>query len=725
MQDRKIPHHNRLYSQAAIEPAWPDEASLEEAEPPRDVDDHFGRSRLGRREKIKYEIEKLEAWLKAQGVRRSDFCYNGRLWKLWRENFNYDLSGPTEVEPSLMAFVALDQKVHPWTKQENIPQLTIRHNPVCSGWEETIKEIGLRRDEDLLAEWVPLEEANGQSIWTDMLFYLLDHRRRRALQFLRITGSNPSRDPLFLMTALEHLARTFRHSDSALFKMRRREFVETFYSIFETHLAQHPSICTQDLLWNLARLAPPTYLREIWDLLEGHKVFFERHTYLHWAKAFALQNDFRSALDVLKRCLPESNGDKRSLGDRHNIVNGELFSKSCATILRHCVTDKKNYSMVPGVVAEMVDMGFQPGLTLNNIIIYHAMQANDYRTAFLLYDRMAQDGIEPDKYTYSTMLWGCARSSEPEAFNDFAEHCRHKAHELQSPVLAANYLYFIFQRERYDRNHLRGIGKLLLDTYTEFFKFDPLSQVVPGLVRSPRIKSENMEPVPMALFLVLFAAIRAFSQLSNSRLVTLYDVFRNATRNLDAHPALQSLAQTTHAYNAFIKAFCDKRQFASASEIIREMTDNTDDRIPKPGVIAWTIFMRAFFQDGQVAAGKRVFQIMRQRGVEPDQVTWKILLSEFAEKQLVEDIGMVMENIDEETELDEGLLAKLARVHDQRRLDKEMERAKGVRREKLTKAIEGVGEEDGLDDEDGTEEHGFGLQKKTPRFRFVVPRQGR
>jgi pentatricopeptide repeat protein len=88
----------------------------------------------------------------------------------------------------------------------------------------------------------------------------------------------------------------------------------------------------------------------------------------------------------------------------------------------------------------------------------------------------------------------------------------------------------------------------------------------------------------------------------------------------------------------------------------------------KPNIYSWNIFMQAFFKMGQVQAAERVFDIMRDRGVDPDQFTWGVLLRGYAKSQLVDRIGDTLPHLEAERELDPDLLRHFARVVDRRKL---------------------------------------------------------
>lgn len=165
------------------------------------------------------------------------------------------------------------------------------------------------------------------------------------------------------------------------------------------------------------------------------------------------------------------------------------------------------------------------------------------------------------------------------------------------------------------------------------------------------------EPPPVALYIMLQMEIRSALTMSDHRVYNLYQQFRQLATT-GSNPSLTALVQTPTIWNAFLLAFCKRQQFASASQLVKDMMDGQT----QPNVYSWNILMQAFFKTGQVQAADRVFEIMRNKSVDPDQFSYGILLRGYAKAQLVERIGDTMQHVETAEEMDPDLLRALAKV---------------------------------------------------------------
>jgi pentatricopeptide repeat protein len=165
------------------------------------------------------------------------------------------------------------------------------------------------------------------------------------------------------------------------------------------------------------------------------------------------------------------------------------------------------------------------------------------------------------------------------------------------------------------------------------------------------------------------------SSTNKDRVWTLYQKFTGLVQTRH-DPVLCTLAKNPIIWNAFLLFFCRVQHFEHASQVVRDMADNGSP----PNIYTWNIFMQGFFKTQQIHAAERVYEIMRSRGFEPDQFTYEVMLRGYARAQHVRKVGEVMEYVEREKQVDPKLLRDLARVHDQRRVLHELEKAR-VRRE--------------------------------------------
>ncbi|KAI4700019.1 hypothetical protein J4E81_004054 [Alternaria sp. BMP 2799] len=176
-------------------------------------------------------------------------------------------------------------------------------------------------------------------------------------------------------------------------------------------------------------------------------------------------------------------------------------------------------------------------------------------------------------------------------------------------------------------------------------------------------ESVRISPSHVTLYIMLQTEIQSALAVSNMRVYNLYLKFKSVVQE-GGHPAFNEMARQPQIWNAFLYAFCQKQQFANASQLIQDMTNGP----AKPNVYSWNIFMQAFFKTGQIQAAERIFEIMRDRGTDPSKYTWGVMMRGYANAQLVDQIDDILPHLDAEDESDPDLLRFLAKVVDRRKL---------------------------------------------------------
>jgi pentatricopeptide repeat protein len=620
----------------------------------------------------------------------------GRYRSLKRRVFTFTQTSSTLVDlrqyggqswSQMRAFAALDRSIYGGVKRSSWP-VRIQHDPRCASWAAVLfQDVGSHHEEYLWKRWLDIDEETRESCWQQLLLYLLHRSPGDALLFLRLLNRETAvrnRKPEIVADALEHLAKLHAKNlyvgDSwgAKLAWNRDVFVPTFYQIFCSQLSAYRGICSQDLLFNVANLATIEDLKRIFDLLVKAKSNMLYETLLHYANAFARAGEHEYALLCLKRIAARST----NIAQRQALMNRTRCRWTCALIIRKSMVKSDRYHETTGIVAALVHIGVQLDTLVYNAIISNAMEAGDYTTAFAVYNNLADNGLKPNKHTFSILLHGCAMTNDPRKFQGFAEYCAEVAKELRDPWLATDYLYYLYVRQ--SREDGRGPQDLTLlsRAYTELFSTTPLEPLwnlarLPGTPSSQQASADGfmpMEPPPLALYIMLQVGIRNTANLSNNHTWKLFLMFTHLVQ-AKYHTTLTKLAQDPVIWNAFLLTFCHAQQFDSASRLIKHMTDHS----PQPNVYSWNIFMQGFFKTSQVQAAERVYEIMRSRGVEPDQFSYGTLLRGYVKVQHFERIGAAMEHVDAEQQLDPKLLHALARVHDRKRLTDKMEQARSTK----------------------------------------------
>ena len=644
-------------------------------------------------------------WLLAQGQYRS---LRRRILNLnaW-EASTLDLTDlrAHRLKQFVEAFAALDRSVHARIAPYVRP-VTIKHNHRCVRFSSSLFKGFVKDDYDQLwQDWMRIDVDQRKRFFASLLVYLLDRKPGRALHFIQVLANDPDLAQLRtvpIADALGFLARLHvrgvydpREGWDQDSKTSQRRFVSTFLHIYSLALAPHRVVLDQDALYCVATLMDASALKGFFDALMQNRTFLGFDTLLHYANKFAEAGESQYAL----RCL-ESIKAMSSPAGWKTVVVRERMLWTCALILRKGISGSLKYHETPAIVAALVELGVTIDLLLYNVVMHNAMEAGDYTTAFKVYNALESNGLKADKHTYSILLHGCTSKSNPAYFHTFAEHCAEVAERIQDPYLATDYLYYLSVRY-HDSPEI--LCSLLYKNYLRFFsttEIEPVAgygtrslqsaihqhRVVTATATGTEDKIETMKPPPMALFLVLQTEIKATAAQSTQRTLSLYEGFKR-TVLAEQHPTLTRLAQDPIVWNTFLYAFCRSQQYASASNVIKDMSSDSH-RLPEPNAFSWNIFMQAFFKTDQVKPAERVFDIMRARGIDPDQYSHGILLRGYARAQLVNRIGVHLAEIDDDAETDPDLLHALAAVLDRKGLMQELDRVHEMKAAKARKAEE-------------------------------------
>jgi len=582
-------------------------------------------------------------------------------------------------------FAALDRALYT-TLRRHTRRVVIRHDIRCIHLSLKLFPRGVPvGSHQVWKKWMEFDVGTRTSYARRLLIYLLDRKPGRALRFIQVMAN----DPLLRGQKTEAIADALGHLSNIHTKglylvnqgwgtdttVHKRIFVPAFVHIYEQALATQHDVCSQDLLYNLVGLAGIQDLKKVFDCLIKHNTTLFFDTVLHYASAFGEAGEVQYAL----KCLEELK-IRRTTEAWESMIEQLRLRWTCATILRKSMSTSHDFHQTPVVVATLVRLGIKMDILLYNIVMHNAMEAGDYTTAFKVFNTLKSHGLKPDKHTYSILLHGCTLQSNPEMFRTFAKHCAEVAKDSKDAWLATDYLYYLYASHRADGNPTHS-SDLLWHAYSELFSVAPLEvfanhgtdglRGVTYLQRSSASNSTLLAAPPVALYIMLQIEIQSALAVSDRRVLNLYEKFKSCVD--EAHdPAFKALVQNPIIWNSFLLAFCQKQQFASASQIIRDMTDGP----AMPNIYSWNIFMQAFSKMGQIQAAERVLEIMRSKGVEPDQYTYGILLRGYAKTQMVERIGDIVGHVEADQELDPDMMRALATVVDRKRLMHRLEESR-------------------------------------------------
>lgn len=552
-------------------------------------------------------------------------------------------------------------------------------------------------------DWHQLCPEDRRVLFPRKLLCLMDHSVIDALKFLR-TASRVDTLPLHVLE--ESLSYIFRSLKAPT--EDRGGNLSAFMPLYLEILHYSPSwlsaLMPPKWIWDLVNISNREQITILYDKIKYH--MSSSHNLLHarFALNYALLGRIEDCMEALGRVL-----------DGGVNIDSTLFHKICTIILNRCSSgDKsKGYAISSELASRLIQLGVRFNIRHYNVLMANAIEAGDLRTAFSIYDMLEQNRIQADAHTRAIIMKACKTADDRKSVDRLAQHCANVAISRREPIVAAEYTHYRYQTLQHEQNTFRS----LLDVYSRFFDLSPLSRL--GLISEATVEAiqtdeqahltEGMEPPASVLYLMVAARLQVtHTGTTDNRVLRLYNLFRKAV--LEGDRLIAPLAETTHVYNIFLMAFCQRPGLLRhATAIIRDMSTSTSLHIQhptedrpllqaQPDVKSWTILLKGFMVHQQPAAAERVLELMKERNIEPTEVTWETMLEGYARMQNVRGAVQAMINLEMKgLSLSERGLAALGRVRNRVKLMDEMrdvERLQGTTEQLVQRSASELSAED-------------------------------
>jgi len=199
------------------------------------------------------------------------------------------------------------------------------------------------------------------------------------------------------------------------------------------------------------------------------------------------------------------------------------------------------------------------------------------------------------------------------------------------------------------------------------------------------------------LFMVLMQSLSTPQQVLH-----YYEHFQSLVQ--ENHPVIRQLTKLDEFYDVFLMAFGRWEQsLGMCTDVLQNMLSPPSHvNIKPPTVRSWSILVKSFMSHRQPLAAEKVLKMMRDRGLEPTQITWHRLIGGYVALQDIQGAldaqeRMEMHGFPSNTETE----SRLSWIRDQDALARmRMARLGGS----------GVNEEDEMGDFDGSNEPLKGTQ---------------
>lgn len=487
--------------------------------------------------------------------------------------------------------------------------------------------------------WEALDKSAKAPHWKRLSLWLLQNSPHLALEFLLVTCQSVDK-PLFVMV-----------SDCFLFldKYHAGEFQpwekggHTYVSLLLT--------CLDPSNWPVAHLgqkgvrlylknAGPEELYHAWTIVDERRNHIVSETWLCFMRRFTEFGDIHKSLEALELV-------RRREQDNFLMDSQGVMRHCCKLLLLDSVQDTpngRNFYILP----KLLKMGVRPDRDMMNIVLSNAFKTGDPQVGFDMFRFMRRQSLEPDSFTYLTLLNDAVTRGDRERVQSLIQDIRARGLEKNDWIASKIFhAHFTFNAKHHDPNDdPNGVFYSLLDMYNQLYDIAPLKElsIIPPEYTPPP-GGDNLQPSLIALYLMIATYLRCQKRISHAHRV--YTKFK-ALVSQD-HPVIAPLASTDHTYNEFLVAFRDDpRGLRPAVRLVEDMLHASnqdrelDDRVTvhgKPSVRTWTILMSAFTFNKQPLAAEKVREMMAKHGVEYNQVTWNTVINTYANAQNIAEVA--------------------------------------------------------------------------------------
>ena len=387
----------------------------------------------------------------------------------------------------------------------------------------------------------------------------------------------------------------------------------------------------------------------------------------------------------------------REFGQRHpEHINSDKFQSTCVRLLRLRPEVWNWYHIHQNMLGQILNTGIRPNITLVNVMLFAAFEAKDYQTAWQMFKIAKENGLQPNHYTYSIVINGAKHEGNGTELEAAIQSARDDGILFESAHVACDVLHatFLYEFRRTSRPF-----DLLLRIYSMVFTNSLLIELgmLPPDYKPPELTHFSttgrppvplLEPSPRAITHMIFAYLIQSKSLPLKAL-NLYHAYTSMVAA--NHPTIATLIETEHISSAFVKAIGHhSRTLPFCTTIVENMLSPppdwpTAEHPPAPpNVVTWSTLLAAFIFRGQKVAAQRVLEMMRERSMTPNKVSWNSMVSGYSGMQDVERaVGAVVMMEKEGWGIDEWTLKGLGRIVDKRRLMQELQKATGRNVEEL------------------------------------------
>lgn len=313
-------------------------------------------------------------------------------------------------------------------------------------------------------------------------------------------------------------------------------------------------------------------------------------------------------------------------------LSADRIQVACIKLLRARFDTQKEYTARSNILTQILEMGIKPKVPMFNAILLNSGEGGDFASAWQMYGLAKENALIPDSITYGVLLKGAILSGDFSKLEMVIREIQTNGKVLQDLRLVSDVLNAISLVSPRDE-----FGSML-EFYKQHCDLRPLQELSlcgEETKAPPGADCHGVWPTSYILTRMILAYVRLHQ--GSHGLLNNYNLYYLHVQ--ENHPLIAPLAQADVVANAFVLAFGTKLDtLQHCTTVVRHMLEfsspnfATFDSVPymAPTVRTWSVLVAAYFRNRQPRAAKKVLDMMRERGIQGDKVTWNTLVSGYA-----------------------------------------------------------------------------------------------
>ena len=484
--------------------------------------------------------------------------------------------------------------------------------------------------------WMHIPPAHRSQVWQDVMLWCLHNNPIRALKLLRASmKGHHFRPPRHVVgDCLEHLAQQFLYKVANPDPWALRSLHNLVFKYVDGgSKGFRPQQVPENIVFLMLKHCDDEQVISLLQKLTEDNAQLHANTLFHAISRSLDLGNVNQSLRLLRLVSKSGFGMYRA-----------QVQHACIRLVRAQYNVQDPFSIQNKIITRILEMGVRPHVALYNAILLTTIEAGYFDLALQMFEIAKANNLQLDEITYRILLHGALANADRATRCKLVHEVESKYELLRSCLVLGDLLH------AYSRIEEQPAYPAMLSLYKRHRDLSPLKEL--GLCRLDEQQALDCADSPKNIWpsaRVLGIMICAYTDMQkhSDSLVDVYHRYHQFVSQ--KHPIIAPVACTDHVANAFLLAFGRREKtLPSCTIVVKDMLDNSSSKrasiqpesnhpaMAAPSVQTWSILASAFFKHNQVRAAEKVLGLMRERGIEPDQVTWNTLVSGYASIQNIE-----------------------------------------------------------------------------------------